>query len=80
MTKFTKFTAAALAALTLTVGAVATSSQAQAFPKKGWGWGVGLGLGLATTAIIANSVYANQCWAPVYDAYGNYMGRRYICY
>ena len=80
MTKLTKFAAAALAALTLTAGAVATSSQAQAFPKKGWGWGVGIGLGLATSAIIAESVYANHCLVPVYDAYGNYIGRRNVCY
>jgi len=80
MTKFTKIAAAAVAALTLTAGVLSTTNQAQAFPKKGFPIGLGLGLGLATTAIIANAAYADRCIVPVYDAWGNYVGRRNVCY
>ena len=45
MTKFTKIAAGALAALTITVGALATSStEAHAWGKKGWGPGIGFGI------------------------------------
>jgi len=81
MTKFTKIGAAALTALTIAAGAVSVSTEAQAGPKK-WGpVGLGIGLGLVTTAIIADAVYANsRCRVAVYDAWGNYVGTRNVCY
>ncbi len=42
-------------------------------------WGPGLVIGLAGAAIAAD-VAAQDCWRwqPVYDAYGNYIGRRRV--
>lgn len=81
MNKFTKIAATGLAALTIAVGALSVSTEAQAGPKK-WGpVGVGIGLGLLTTAIIAESAYASQrCWVPVYNSWGDYIGKRNVCY
>ena len=80
MTRFTKFAATGLAALTIAVGALSVSTEAQAGPKK-WGpVGVGIGLGLLATGIIAEAAYQSQCWVPVYDSWGNYRGRRNVCY
>jgi hypothetical protein len=82
MTKFSKIAATALAALTITVGALSVATEAQAGPKK-WGpVGVGIGLGLLTTAIIAEAAYANSYRCQVvdrYNRYGEYVGSQRIC-
>jgi hypothetical protein len=80
MTKFTKFAATGLAALTIAVGALSVSTEAQAGPKK-WGpVGVGVGLGILATGIIAEAAYQNRCWVAAYDNWGNYIGKRNVCY
>ncbi len=88
MSKYTKIAAGALAALTITVGALATSStEAHAWgPKKGF-YGKGLGFGLAVGVLGAAAFAAT---APRYygagcrlvdrvDAWGNYRGTVKVC-
>jgi hypothetical protein len=83
MTRFTKIAATALTALTIAAGALSVSTEAQAGPKK-WGpVGVGIGLGLLATGIIAEAAYANSRRCEVVDqfnAYGEYVGSRKVCY
>ena len=78
-----KFIIAATAALTLagTLASATTDAQAK---KWGGGWGgkglgIGLGLGILGAAA-ASSYYANDCrLIRVYDAYGNYLGKKEVC-
>ena len=43
----------------------------------GWGWGPAIVGGLAAGALIAGSAACNQA-QPIYDAYGNYLGTRWV--
>jgi hypothetical protein len=75
-----KTLAATLAAVTLSL-AVAGPTPASAHPWQhggGHGWGPGLALGVIGLAAgaIAASQYDCVRYTPVYDAYGNYIGRR----
>jgi hypothetical protein len=80
-----KVAAAALAVLTLVVGAIATSNSAQASPK----WAPAVGIGIATGALIGAAAVSNtgpygymgpRCrWVRQYDAYGFYVGTARVC-
>jgi hypothetical protein len=74
-----KIIAVALTALTLTA---ATSSAHAKGWGKGWGPGIGFGIGLGLIgAAAATAAYAAPCErVPLYDAYGNYRGSRFVCY
>jgi hypothetical protein len=76
-----KTVAASLAALTLGLAVVSTPASAHTW-HGGWGhhgfWGPGLVFGLAAGAIATSAYgYNYDCvrYRPVYDAYGNYVGR-----
>ena len=74
-----KFIIAATAALTLAGTLASTTTEAHA---KKWGWGKGVGIiGLGVLgAAAASSYYANDCrLIRVYDAYGNYLGKKEVC-
>jgi hypothetical protein len=45
----------------------------------GWGWGPALGLGLVAGAI-AGGAYYDSCYhyQPIYDQWGNYVGRQLV--
>jgi hypothetical protein len=92
-TSWKKITIGALAAVTLGLAA-ATPASAQYYRGGGWGWGApavaagvvgGMALG-AAAANAANGPYygpgpAPACWMearPVYDEYGNFIGRRRV--
>jgi hypothetical protein len=81
-----KTIAASLAALTLGLAVVGSTTPASAhyFPHGGyyhgghgyWGPGLALGVfGLAAGAIVA-SQYDCVRYRPIYDAYGNFIGRQ----
>jgi hypothetical protein len=83
-----KTVAGSLAALVLALGVTAAATPASAWGYRHggyWGPGIGLGVaGLAVGAIIASQTPYYGCtrWRPIYDAYGNYIGRRpvNVCY
>jgi hypothetical protein len=79
-----KFIIAATAALTLAGSLASATTDAQAKKWGGGGWGgkglgIGLGLGIVGAAA-ASSYYASDCrLVRVYDAYGNYLGKKEVC-
>jgi len=89
MTKFTKFVAGTVAALTLTVGILAVSTNdANAWGRRGWGPAIGLGIaaGVIGTAAYAATAPGYYVSGPVscryverYDRFGNYRGTRKVC-
>ena len=78
-----KFIIAATAALTL-VGTLASATTDAQAKKWGGGWGkgvgIGLGFGLLGAAAASSYAYASDCrLVRVYDAYGNYLGKKEVC-
>lgn len=71
--------AGSLAALVMGLSLVASPADAKPWPKNYWGPAVGIGIaGLAVGAMVAAS--ENDCirYRPVYDRWGNFLGRRAI--
>jgi hypothetical protein len=73
--------AASLAAVTLLASVVAADANPwrRGYGHHGFGWGPGFVL-----SVLGAGLFANSClrYAPIYDAWGNYVGRRVInvCY
>lgn len=83
-----KVAAAALAVLTLGMGAIATSNPAEAKPKFGPAVGIGLAAGALIGAAAVSNAYATpyggygyrRCqWVRQYDPYGFYVGTTRVC-
>jgi hypothetical protein len=89
MSKFTKFAAGSLAALTLVAAVATTSTQAQA-GHKGWGIAAGVAAGALIAGAAASHAYGHgyyygpgyaSCkFVPRYDYWGNYIGSKKVCY